>query len=87
MSRDLTFQQGESWLQTAYADFWSFSINVTSPLMIHLPLRNPTELHHYRVTCIVLLSRIKFSSTSSSSLSLAFVICALSARLLQVNRC
>jgi hypothetical protein len=31
-----------------------FSINMTSPLL------TPTELHHYRVTCIMLLPSIKF---------------------------
>jgi hypothetical protein len=32
----------------------------TSRLKIHFLLLNPTDLNHYRVTCIVLLSNIKF---------------------------
>jgi hypothetical protein len=59
----LTFvmsQQGASRLQTTYANLWTFSINITSPLSIHFPLLNPTELRHYRVICIILLPSITF---------------------------
>jgi hypothetical protein len=53
-------QEGASRLQTS-SNPWTFSINVTSPFRIHFPLPNPTdELYHYRVTCVILLSRIKF---------------------------
>jgi hypothetical protein len=31
MSQDLALQQGVSQLQTAYADLWTFSINILSP--------------------------------------------------------
>jgi hypothetical protein len=86
MSQDLALLQGASQLQTASANLWTFSINITSPLRIHIPLINLTELHHYRVTCIILLPSIKFLSTSSSSfilsLSLVFVMYTFSARLL-----
>jgi hypothetical protein len=61
-------------------------------LRIHFPLLNHTELHHYRVTCIILWPSIEFysspnsssssSSSSSSTLSLAIVIYSCSARLL-----
>jgi hypothetical protein len=44
---------------TTSANAWTFSINITSPLRIHFPLLNPTELHHCRVTCTILLSMIK----------------------------
>jgi hypothetical protein len=60
MSQDLALQQGASQLQTVSADLWTFSTNITSPLMIHFSLLNPTKLHHYRVTCIILLPSIKF---------------------------
>jgi hypothetical protein len=60
MSQDLALQQGASRLQTASANLWTFSINITSPLRIHFPLLNPTELRHYRVTCVILLPNIKF---------------------------
>jgi hypothetical protein len=43
MSQDLALQQGASQLQTASADLWRFSINITSPLRILFPLLNPTE--------------------------------------------
>jgi hypothetical protein len=59
MSQDLALQQDSSRLQTTSANLWTFSINVTSPFRIHFPLLNPTELRHYRVTCIILLTRIK----------------------------
>jgi hypothetical protein len=49
MSQDLALQQGASRLQTS-ADLWTFSINITSLLMIQFPLLNPTELHHYHIT-------------------------------------
>jgi hypothetical protein len=61
MSQDLALQQGASRLQTASANLWTFSINITSLLRIRFPLFNPTELRHYRVTCIVLWAGIKFS--------------------------
>jgi hypothetical protein len=38
----------------------NFSTNITSLLRMHFAALNPSELQHYRVTCIVLLSRIKF---------------------------
>jgi hypothetical protein len=71
MSQDLPLRKGAPRLQT---DLWTFSINITSPLRVYLALLNATELDHYRVTCIVVLPGIKCSSTSSSSLSLAFVM-------------
>jgi hypothetical protein len=52
MSQDLALQQDASRLQTT-ANFWTFSINITSPLRIHFPCLNPTQLYHYRVTCII----------------------------------
>jgi hypothetical protein len=60
MSQDLTLKQGASRLQTISANLWTFSINITSPLRIQFPLLNPTELCHYRVTCIILFPRITF---------------------------
>jgi hypothetical protein len=83
MSQDLALQQGASRLQTT-ANVWTFSINITSPLRMHFSLLNPTELHLYRVTCVTLLHRITFlsSSSSNSSLSLAFVVYIFSVRLL-----
>jgi hypothetical protein len=87
MSQDLALQQGVSRLQTTSANLWTFLINIPSLLRIHFPLLNPTELHHYRVTCIIFLPRIKFWSNSgssfSSSLSLAFVLYTFNASLLQ----
>jgi hypothetical protein len=58
--RSVMSQRGASRLQTTSANLWTFPIKVTSRLRIHFPLLNPTELHHYRVTSIVLLSRIQF---------------------------
>jgi hypothetical protein len=81
MSQDLAIQQSATRLQTS-ANHWTSSINITSPLRIRFPLFNPTELRHYRVTCIILLPRIKFYSSSSSSLSLVFVMYTFIARLL-----
>jgi hypothetical protein len=75
VSQNLALQQGASRLQTASADLWTFPINMTSPLREHFPLLNPTELHHCRVICIILWTMIKFYSSSSSSFSLAFVMC------------
>jgi hypothetical protein len=57
MSQDLFLQQGASRLQT---NLWTFSVNIPSPLRIQFPLLNPTELRHYRVTCITVLPSIKF---------------------------
>jgi hypothetical protein len=76
MCQELALQQGASQLQTTSASLWTFSINITSPFRIHFPLLNPTELQHCRVTSIILLPRIKFLSSfsSSCSLSLAFVM-------------
>jgi hypothetical protein len=68
MSQDLALEQGASRLQTS-ANLWTFSLNITSPLRIHFPLFNPSELNHYRVACIILLPKIKFQSSSSSSSS------------------
>jgi hypothetical protein len=59
MYQDLALRQGASRLQTS-ADPWTCSINITSPLRIHFRLLNPTELRHYRVTCIISLLNIKF---------------------------
>jgi hypothetical protein len=59
MSQDLALQQGASRLHTS-ADPWTFSTNISSLLRIHFPLLNPTGLHYYRVTCVVLLPSIKF---------------------------
>jgi hypothetical protein len=49
---------------------------------MHFLLLNPTEFHDYRVTSIVLLSRIIFWSSASSGLSLAIVLYTFNARLL-----
>jgi hypothetical protein len=49
MSQDLALQRGASRLQTASANLWTFSLNITSPLSMHFPLLNPTELPQYRV--------------------------------------
>jgi hypothetical protein len=57
-TRDLSLQQDASRLQTS-ADIWSSSRKATSPLRMHFPLLNPTELYDYRVTCTVVLPRIK----------------------------
>jgi hypothetical protein len=43
MSEDLALQQVASQLPTAFADLWTFSINIPSPLRIIFPLLNPTE--------------------------------------------
>jgi hypothetical protein len=69
------FQQSTSRLQTTSANLWTFSLNITSPLWIHLSLLNPAKLRHYRVTCTVLLPRIKVYSCYNfhSSLSLVLV--------------
>jgi hypothetical protein len=77
MSRDLARQQGASRLQTTSANLWAFSIHITYPLRIQIPLRNPIKLRHYRVTCIILQS----ISSISSSLSLDFVVYNFSAGL------
>jgi hypothetical protein len=53
LSGDLALQQGASRLQTASANLWTFSINITSPLRLHFPLLIPTELQHYHVTCMI----------------------------------
>jgi hypothetical protein len=58
MSQDLAFEQGASRLQTS-ANLCTFSIH-TSPLRMHFPLLHPTELRHYRVTCIDLVPSITF---------------------------
>jgi hypothetical protein len=60
ISQDFAFQQGASWQKTTSANLWTFSVNITSPLRKHFPLLNPTRLHHYRVTCIILLHNVKF---------------------------
>jgi hypothetical protein len=60
MPQDLALQQGASWLQTTSANLWTFSINITSPFRIHFPVLIPTELRHYRDTCIFLLVGIAF---------------------------
>jgi hypothetical protein len=78
MSQDLALQQGASQLETTSADLWTFSINITLLLTIHVPLPNSTDISHYRVTCIILLPRIKFKSSSNFRLSLAFVTCTFS---------
>jgi hypothetical protein len=56
--------------------------NIRKPLDIFN--KYTTELHHYRVLCIILLSSIKFwsSSSFSSSISLAIVMYNFIARLL-----
>jgi hypothetical protein len=48
---------------------------------------NRTELRCYRLTDIVSLPIISFQFSSSSSLSLAFVMYTFSARLLQTSHC
>jgi hypothetical protein len=55
-------QEVASLLQTVSDNLWTFSINMTSRLRIHFLLHNPTEVHHYRVACIILLPRIRFSA-------------------------
>jgi hypothetical protein len=82
VSKDLALQQGASRLQSTSTNLCTFSVNMTSPLRIHFPLPNPTELRHYHVTFITLLPSITFYSSSSSSLSRAFVMYTFSARLL-----
>jgi hypothetical protein len=59
MPQDLALQKGASLLQTS-TNFWTFSVNISSPLRIYFSLLNPTELRRHHVTCIVLLSSIKF---------------------------
>jgi hypothetical protein len=59
MSQDWALQQGASQLQTS-TNLWTFPINITSPLRIHFPLLNHTELRRYLVTCVILLPNIKF---------------------------
>jgi hypothetical protein len=58
--QDLVFQQSASQLQTTFANLWTFSVNVTSPLRVHFSLLNPTEICHYHVNCIILMCSIKF---------------------------
>jgi hypothetical protein len=58
MSQDPALQQGVSQLQTSEV-LWMFAINIISPLNIDFPFLNPSELHHYHVTCIILLPSIK----------------------------
>jgi hypothetical protein len=58
MCQDLALQQGASRLQTTSENLWAFSVNITSPLRINFPLLIPAGLHHYRVTCIILLPSI-----------------------------
>lgn len=53
MSQDLAVELGTSRLQIASADCWTFLINLTSPFGIHFPLLYPSDLRHYRVTCII----------------------------------
>jgi hypothetical protein len=60
MSQDLALQESASQVQATSADLWMFSVNSTSPLMSHFRLLTPTEFHHYRTTCIILLPIIKF---------------------------
>jgi hypothetical protein len=74
VSQDLALQQVVSRLQTASADLWTVSINITSPFRIHYPLLNPTELRHYRITFIILLPSIEvYSSSNSSSSSSSYI--------------
>jgi hypothetical protein len=48
--------------------WWCYiSINITLPLRICFPLLNPTKLHHYHVTFIILMPGNKLESSSSSS--------------------
>jgi hypothetical protein len=78
MPQDLALQQGASRLQTTSAHLWAFSVNITSPSRVHF-------------ACLILLShiiiRIKFWPSSSSSLSLAFVMYSFIAHLLYATRC
>jgi hypothetical protein len=62
MSQDLALQQqGALRLQTSSANLRMFStIHITSPLRICFPLLNPSELQHYHVSCVVILSIITF---------------------------
>jgi hypothetical protein len=82
MSQDIELQQVASQLQITSADLWTFSINITSPLRIHFPLLNATELRHYHITYNILLPSMKFWFSFSSSLSVAFVVYMFSACLL-----
>jgi hypothetical protein len=60
-------QQGASRLQTS-ANPWTFPMNTTSPLRIHFPLLNPTDLRHYRITCITYCLELNFSLVLSLAL-------------------
>jgi hypothetical protein len=54
-SQDLALQQGTSQLQTASTDLWTLLVNITSPLRIHFPLLNPTELRPSIIFSLVLV--------------------------------
>jgi hypothetical protein len=90
MSQELALQQDASQLKTS-ANHWKFSIYISYLLRVHFPWLNSAELHHYRVACIIVLPFIKFKSSprssSSSSLSLVFLMYTFSTRLLQDTRC
>jgi hypothetical protein len=60
MHQVLVLQQGASRLQTTSANLWTSSMNIISRSRIHFPFLNPTELRHYHVTFIILLSSIKY---------------------------
>jgi hypothetical protein len=60
-SQDLALQQGASRLQTTSASLDVFNkYNITLEDIKYFPLLNPTEWRHHRITCIILLSTIKF---------------------------
>jgi hypothetical protein len=42
------------------ANLRTFSIKTTFPFRMYFSSHNPTELHHYFVTCIILLPSITF---------------------------
>jgi hypothetical protein len=47
-------------LQSLFANLWTFSMGTTSLLRNHFPSLNSSELHQYRLTCIVLLPEVNF---------------------------
>jgi hypothetical protein len=83
MSQDLSLEQGAWRLQTSSTNLWTFSINITSPLRIHFPLFNPTELYHCRITCIIVLPDIIFLIL----FLVLYVTYIFTARLLYTTRC
>jgi hypothetical protein len=50
----------ESYILLGYSHVHEFKLYLISPLRTYFPLLNPAELHHYHVTCIILLPSLKF---------------------------